>query len=304
MSRTVKDILKNPLLLFMTLGHRELLNWMKDETYLKIAFRASMGKKLNLEEPQTYSEKLQWLKLYNRNPIYTKWVDKYEAKKLAAAIIGEEYIIPTIGCWEHFDDIDFDLLPAQFVLKCTHDSGGLVICKDKGKLDKMSAKKKIETCLKHSFYWGLREWPYKDIKPRIIAEPYMEDEKTKELRDYKFFCFDGEVKALFVATERGGQEETKFDFFDSEYQHLPFLNGHPNAPITPEKPGCFEEMKVLAGKLSKGFPEVRVDLYECNGKVYFGEMTFFHWSGLMPYEPEEWDYKFGSWIKLPEKKTV
>lgn len=304
MSRTIKDIIKNPLLLFMTLGHREILNWMNDETYLKIAFRASMGKKLNLENPQTYSEKLQWLKLYNRDPIYTKWVDKYEAKLLASDIVGKQYIIPTIGCWKKFDDIDFDNLPDQFVLKCTHDSGGLVICKDRYKLDKEAARKKIETCLKHSFYWGLREWPYKNVEPQIIAEPYMEDERTKELRDYKFFCFDGEVKALFVATERGGQEETKFDFFDSDYQHLPFLNGHPNAQIMPEKPVCFEEMKILAQELSKGFPEVRVDLYECNNKVYFGEMTFFHWSGLMPYEPEEWDYTFGSWLKLPKKKIV
>lgn len=299
MSRTFNDILKNPLLLIMTAGHRELLNWMNDETYLKLIFRASMRKKLDLNDPQTYSEKLQWLKLYDRKPLYTQWVDKYQAKTLAQNIIGSEFIIPTIGLWDHFDDIDFNQLPDQFVLKCTHDSGGLVICKDKSKLDKTAAKQKIEKCLKHSFYWGLREWPYKDVVPRIIAEPYLEDNTTKELRDYKFFCFDGEVKALFVATERGSAEETKFDFFDSDYKHLPFINGHPNASEIPQKPTHFEEMKALAAKLSQGIPQVRADLYECNGKVYFGEMTFFHWSGLMPYQPEEWDYTFGSWIKLP-----
>lgn len=300
MSRTVKEILENPWLLFMSLGHRELLNWMDDKTYLKLAFKASMGKKLDLQNPQTFSEKLQWLKLYNRKPEYTAWVDKYEAKSLAAAAIGEKYIIPTIGVWNHFDEIDFNLLPNQFVLKCTHDSGGLIICKDKNKLDCAATRKKIEKCLKHSFYWGLREWPYKDVKPRIIAEPYLEDERTKELRDYKFFCFDGKVRALFIATERGSSEETKFDFFDENFAHLPLKNGHPNAKVPPEKPVCFEEMKALAEKLSKGIPEVRVDLYEVNRKVYFGEMTFFHWSGLMPYEPESWDYKFGEWIVLPE----
>lgn len=261
-----------------------------------------MGKRLNLDCPVTFNEKLQWLKLHDRKPEYTTMVDKYEAKKWVADRIGGGYVIPTLGVWEHFDEIDFDKLPNQFVLKCTHDSGGLVICKDKIALDKTAAREKIERCLRHSFYWGQREWPYKNVKPRIIAEPYMEDSKTKDLRDYKFFSFDGEVKALFIATERGSTEETKFDFFDAEFNHLPFTNGHPNAATYPEKPSCFDEMKELARKLSKGIPEVRVDLYECNGKIYFGEMTFFHWSGLVPFVPEQWDNTFGDWIKLPPKK--
>lgn len=302
MSNTVKDILKRPQLLFLTFGHRGWFNWMGDEQYIRIAYRARMGKKLVLDSPQTYSEKLQWLKLYNRKPEYTAMVDKYEVKPIVAKMIGEEYIIPTLGVWNHFDEIDFEKLPNQFVLKCTHDSGGLVVCKDKNNLDRKSAKRKIEQCLKHNFFWGMREWPYKNVKPRIIAEQYMEDEQTKELRDYKFFCFDGEVKALFIATERMKEgEETKFDFFDENYNHLPFTNGHPNAEVLPQKPVCFDEMKVLAAKLSKGIPHVRVDFYEVNGKVYFGEMTFFHWSGFTPFVPEEWDYKFGSWIKLPNK---
>ena len=147
----------------------------------------------------------------------------------------------------------------------------------------------------------MREWPYKDVKPRIIAEQYMEDTKTKELRDYKFFCFDGDVKALFIATERQiVGDETKFDFFDAEYNHLPFTNGHPNATILPEKPVQFELMKQLAAKLSKGMPQARIDFYEVDGKVYFGEVTYFHWSGLTPFVPEEWDYTFGSWIRLPK----
>lgn len=301
MAVKIKDIIKNPKLLFLSLGHREFLNWMSDKTYLRIAFWAKMHKKLNLKNPETYNEKLQWLKLYNHAPIYTTLVDKYEVKPIVSSLIGDKYIIPTLGVWERFDDIDFDALPNQFVLKCTHDSGGLIVVKDKNALDKRNAKKKIEACLKHSFFWSMREWPYKGVKPRIIAEAYMEDTKTGELRDYKFFCFDGEVKALFIASDRMVKgEETKFDFFDENYIHLPFTNGHPNAKVLPEKPVCFDEMKHLASKLSKGYPHVRVDFYEVDGRVFFGEMTFFHWSGMTPFEPEVWDYTFGNWIKLPK----
>ena len=297
-SNRIKKILKNPRLLFLTLGHREFFNWMNDEIYLKIAFWCTMGKKLDLNNPKTFSEKIQWLKLYDRKPIYTDLVDKYEAKRIVGEIIGEKYIIPTLGVGDRFDDIDFELLPNQFVLKCTHDSGGLVICKDKSKFDVSKAKSIIENCLKHSFYWGQREWPYKNVKPRIIAEKYMEDSITEDLRDYKFFAFDGEVKALFIATERQTEGETKFDFFDSDFNHLNFTNGHPNAEKMPLKPQNFDLMKTLAAELSRGIPHVRVDFYEVNGKVYFGEMTFSHWSGMMPFDPEEWDYKFGNWIKL------
>ena len=287
--------------MFLTLGHRECFNWMSDEQYLKIAFWARMGKLPDIDNPKSFSEKLQWMKLYDHNPLYSKLVDKYEVKPIVAKKIGEEYIIPTIGLWNNADQIDFDLLPDQFVLKCTHDSGGLVICKDKSKLDRDAARKKLTTCLKHSFFWGMREWPYKDVKPRVIAEQYMEDE-TGELRDYKFFCFDGELKALFIASDRTKDVETKFDFFDENFKHLPFTNGHPNADVPPSKPVCFEEMKKLAAILSKGIPQVRVDFYEIRGKVYFGEMTFFHWSGMTPFVPEEWDYTFGSWIKIPNQK--
>lgn len=276
--------------------------WQSDEAFLKKEFRYSMGKALNLENPQTYNEKLQWLKLYDRKTIYNTMVDKYEAKKYVADIIGEEYIIPTLGVWDKFEDIDFDKLPEQFVLKCTHDSGGLSICRDKSKFDKKKAEKKIKRSLKNDFYWSGREWPYKDVKPRIIAEQYMEDTETAELRDYKFFTFNGACKLLFVASERQSKnEETKFDFFDMEYNHLDFRNGHPNAKVWPEKPKCFDEMRALAEKLSKGIPHLRVDFYEVNGKVYFGELTFFHWSGMVPFEPEEWDKTLGDWITLPEK---
>ena len=302
MSHSITDIIKNPALLLLTLGHREYFNWVSDKSYLKIAFWARMHKKLDLEHPKSFSEKLQWLKLYDRNPRYTQLCDKYEVKAIVGDIIGHEYLIPTLGVWEKFEDIDFSKLPERFVLKCTHDSGGVLVCKDKSKLNYKKVHRKINACLRHNFFWGMREWPYKDIKPRIIAEQYMEDNASGELRDYKFFCFDGKVKALFIASDRMTQgEETKFDFFDADYNHLPFRNGHPNASVLPNKPLNFDKMKELAAQLSAGYPQVRVDLYEVNGKVYFGELTFFHWSGMTPFEPEDWDYKFGEWLTLPPK---
>ena len=278
-----------------------MLRFIPDEPYLKLMYRVRMGKKLNLRNPQTFNEKIQWLKLHDRKPEYVTMVDKYEAKKYVANIIGEEYIIPTLGVWDRFEDIDFASLPNQFVLKCTHDSGGLVICRDKASLDIEAARKKINASLRTNFFWVGREWPYKDVKPRIIAEEYMEDEDDHELRDYKFFAFDGVAKALFIATDRGDESvDTKFDFFDMDFRHLNITNGHPNADPLPHKPETFEKMRALAEKLSVGIPQVRVDFYEVNGKAYFGEITLAHWSGMKPFVPEEWDYTFGSWIKLPE----
>lgn len=276
------------------------LCWLfSDRKYLELMFPLRTGYELNLDNPQSYNEKLQWLKLYDRKPEYSIMVDKFEAKKYVGSIIGEEHIIPTLSVYERVENIDFDVLPDKFVLKCTHDSGGIVICKDKANLDIKSAKKILSDGLKRNYYYLNREWPYKNVTPRIIAEQYMEDE-TGELRDYKFFCFGGEVKAMFIASDRFDKyEETKFDFFDADFNHLPFTNGHPNTTKQIEKPKGFDEMKILAGKLSKGIPQVRIDFYDIKGKIYFGEITFFHWSGMKPFEPNEWDYTFGSWIKLP-----
>ena len=278
----------------------DLANVLSYKKFIKIEYRNRMRKKLNLKNPQTFNEKLQWLKIYDRKPIYTTMVDKYEVKNYVADKIGDEYIIPTLGVWDSFDEIDFDSLPDQFVLKCTHDSGGLVICKDKSKLNKEKAKKKIELSLNRNYYYHGREWAYKDVKPRVIAEKYMEDKNSKDLKDYKFFCFDGKVKAMFIATDRFTQGvETKFDFYDTNFEHLPFTNGHPNAECVIEKPKHFEKMKELAEILSKGIPQIRVDFYEIDDEVYFGELTFFHWSGMVPFVPEKWDYVFGEWIELP-----
>lgn len=275
---------------------------ISDEAFLKINYYMFTKKKLNLDKPKRYNEKLQWLKLYNRREEYTDWADKETAKRKAAAIIGEEHIIPTIASYGSFEEIDIDKLPDQFVLKTTHDSGGVVVVSDKSKFNKKKARLRLNVSMKRNFFYAGREWPYKNIKPHIIAEKYMVDESGVELKDYKFFCFDGEPKALYVASERNKPgESVKFDFYDAEFNHLPLFNSHPNAEKPINKPENFEEMKALARKLSQGFPHIRVDLYHINGKVYFGEMTFFHMGGVQPFIPDEWDYKFGEWLTLPEK---
>ena len=427
---------------------RQVGFFVPDKQYLQVQFSLLMGKKLHLNKPQTFNEKLQWLKLYDRNPDYVRMVDKYAVKDYVAGIIGKEYVIPTLGVWDKAEDIKWDTLPDRFVLKCTHDSGGLVICKDKSKLDKKAAIKKLKKGLKREYFKVWREWPYKDVPKRIIAEEYIDPtpnvkdltdykwycfdgepkfcqviqdrshiehidffdtewnhqefiglnpkathattlpsrptdlekqvsiarelskgmpfsridlyqttDKTyfgeitfypmsgmgefrpdqyndilgqmiklpgehrggvicklrvesgelkvvvtyPDLADYKFFCFSGDVKAMFVATERQVKgEEVKFDFFDADFNHLPFRQGHENAKQLPLKPTHFELMKELAAKLSEGIPHVRIDFYENAGRVLFGEMTFFHFSGMVPFEPEEWDWIFSEWIELPK----
>ncbi len=439
-----------------------------DRMWIQIKYYQWFRKLPNLKNPQTFNEKLNWLKLYDRRPEYTTMVDKYEAKKYISDRIGVQYVVPTIGGpWHSFDEIDFDILPEQFVLKTTHDCGGVLICKDKKSFDKVKAKKFLEEHLRNNYYLTCREWPYKNVLPRIFAESYMKDgendflpvykimcfngepkviqsiqndkqpnesidyfdtdwnllilkqnfpnseaplskpvhlnemleiarvlakdkyflrvdlyvindeisfsectfysdaglaefkpadwdeklgrwiklpenmggyrvilngmiieihisekelteftmdennriisaiekEQIDQLTDYKFFCFDGNVKALFIATDRADDKiETKFDFFDANYNHLALSQGHPNATEPPKKPAAFELMKRLASELSKGIPQLRVDFYEVGNRIYVGELTLFHFSGNVPFQPELWDYTFGSWIQLPNKE--
>lgn len=277
------------------------LRFLPDKLYIQIYYFGHFKHFCNLKEPATYNEKLNWLKLHDRNPEYTMMVDKYEAKKYAVALIDEEFIVPTLGVWDSFEEIDFDKLPAQFVLKCTHDSEGVVIVKDKNLLDRKLAKRKLKSAMKYNFYYIGREWPYKNIKPRIIAEKYLEDRAHGSLNDYKFFCFDGVPKAMFIASDRGSGS-TKFDYFDMSFNHLKIQQHYPNAEVLPEKPKKFDEMIKLAQILSKNLPHVRVDFYEADGNVYFGELTFYHFSGFMPFCPEEWDQRFGDWLRLPPDK--
>ena len=299
---TVAALIKNPAKIVFVLDKMGISRLIPDKAYLRLKYKASMGKRLNLRDPKTYNEKLQWLKLRDRNSEYTKLVDKYEVKPIVAAKIGEEYIIPTLGVWDRIEDIDFDALPDRFVLKCTHDSGGLLICRDKSQFDIEAAKRKLNRSLKRNFYFVGREWPYKNVKPRILAERYIEDAATKELRDYKFYCFDGVARALLIVTDRQTEsEETKFDFYSMDLKHLDFKRGHANAKKELKKPETFAQMRALAEELSKDFSHVRVDFYEVDGKIYFGELTFFPGNGMVPFEPEEWDTIFGNWIRLPEK---
>lgn len=286
---------------YMYLGNIGLLAHVPDEEYLKKRYYISIGRELNLEKPIYYTEKLQWLKLYDHKPIYTAMVDKVGVKEYVAKCIGNEYVIPTLGVWERFEEIDFEILPNRFVLKCTHDSGSIVICKDKANFDVKAAKRRINKYLKRDYFACSREWPYKNVKPRIIAEEYMEDISDMELRDYKFFTFDGIPKVLYITQGRSAINETTADFYDMEFNHLPFVIDHKMSENPPHPPVQFELMKELASKLSKGTPQLRVDFYEVNGKVYFGEMTFFHCSGLTPFSPNEWDKKLGKWVTLPEK---
>lgn len=273
---------------------------LPDKLYISLVYYKHFHRFPNLKNPQTFNEKLQWLKLHDRNPAYTQLVDKYAVKQYIADTIGSEYVIPTLGIWDRAEDISFDQLPEQFVLKCTHDSGSVAICKNKAQFDKTTAIKMLNHGLKRNGYWYGREWPYKNVKPRVIAEAYMEDSETEELRDYKFFCFNGKVKLLFVATDRQkAVAETKFDFFDTNFHHLNIKNGHPNADTVPAKPKKLEKMITLAETLSRDIPHVRVDFYEVNGRIYFGELTFSHWSGMVPFEPNSWDELLGSWIHLP-----
>lgn len=273
---------------------------LSDETFLKCKYYLRMGKKLNLTNPQTYNEKLQWLKINNRNEEYSRMVDKATAKDYVSSIIGNEYLIPTLGIWNSVEEIEWDVLPQKFVVKSTGDSGGVVVCKDKSKLDIKQATAKLKKGGESNYFYHNREYPYKDVPHRYIAEEYMEDESGFELKDYKFFCFDGVPKFLFVATGRQ-QHDTRFDFYDTDFNHLPFTNGHPNADVWPSKPVNFEKMLTIASKLSQNIPHVRVDLYNVNGKIYFGELTFFHWSGMVPFVPDTWDYKFGEYLNLPLK---
>ena len=300
--RIVQKLLENPLKPFAKILERLSPYVRNDETYLRWYYFFCMKKRLNLTSPATYNEKINWLKLYYRNPFYTTLVDKLKVKDVVAQKIGAEHVIKTLGVWKYAEDIEWDKLPDRFVLKTTQGGGniGVMICRDKSSFDKSKAVANMNAALKQNLFYSSREWPYKDVEPMIFAEEYMEDEHG-ELRDYKFFCFNGKSKMLFVATERQTRKEPYFNFFDENYNPLPFKQEHPVNPVIPEKPDGFDDMKHIAEELSKGLPHVRMDLYLIRGKVYFGEYTFYHFGGTMPFEPAEWDEKIGSWLKLPNK---
>lgn len=295
--------IRKPKVLIVSLLQR-YGGWIPDRIYLKWLYRLKMGKKLDLKNPKTWSEKLQWLKLYNRRAEYTMMVDKYAVKDYVAGIIGKEYIIQTIGVWDKIEDIEWGFLPDKFVLKTTYGGGssGVVICKDKSAFDKNKAIVRLKKSMKQDIYRSLREWPYKNVPKRIIAEQYIEPSKhLNDLPDYKFFCFNGKPKYCQVISGRATKECV--DFFDEEWNHLPFHEPRylPFADEEPKRPSQFEKMWELAGRLADGKPFSRIDFFNVGESVYFGEITFFPTSGFGGFDPESYDELFGRMIDLSDQ---
>lgn len=299
--RTFLDLIHTPGKLVRPLASNGLINWMSDETFIKLVFKSTFGYELDLNNPTTFSEKIQWLKLYNRRPEYTMMVDKYRVREYIREKIGDEYLIPLLNVWDSVEEIDFDALPNQFVLKCNHDQGSVVICKDKAHFDIDTAKQKLARKLKRNHYWSIREWPYKNVKPCIICEQYMQDDDGKEeLSDYKVLCFNGEPKLIEVHKGRFGREHTQ-DFYDMNWNKTVF--NQPDVPMSDEvmdKPMFADEMLGLSRKLSVGMPHVRVDWYYTNEHLYFSELTFYDASGFDPFVDDQ-DAEIGSWLVLPAK---
>lgn len=277
------------------------LTWLPDSLYLRLLYYGELGRWLNLSNPKRFTEKIQWLKLHDRRPEYTMMVDKYAVKDYVAAKIGAEFIIPTLGIWNSFDDIDFKSLPDKFVLKTTHGggSGGVVICSDKSAFDMGKARTKLEESLRSDIYTNYREWPYKNVPRRIIAEQFIEVPFNKDLPDYKIFCFNGTPRYIQVIKDRNTDES--IDFFDTEWNHQPFYGLNPNVhPSTHDipKPANLEDMLKIACHLAKNIDFVRVDLYQTTDKVYFGELTFYPASGMGVFNPDKWDLTLGEFINL------
>ena len=280
-------------------------NWLDDESYIRLSYRLKIGKKINLDQPSSFNEKIQWLKLHDRKDEYSMMVDKYESKRFVASIIGHDYIVPTFGVWDRYEDVDFDSLPKQFVMKCTHDSGGLVICKDKSSFDYEEAQCKINASLRRNYYLYGREWPYKNVKPRIIVEQYLlnSDVGSEGLIDYKFFCFNGVPKFIYVSRGLDNHSTASISFYDLTGKKMPFKRTDYNEMEGDELvlPTCFGEMLEIATKLAieTTAPFIRVDLYAIAGKPLFSELTFAPCGGLLPFCPETADEEVGALLSLP-----
>lgn len=267
---------------------------ISDKRYLSLFYLINFGKKPNLETPQSFNEKMNWLKLHDRRDVYTKMADKYAAKTYVAERIGSEYVVKNYGVYDRWEDIDFDSLPNKFVIKGTHDSGGAFICKDKNTFDFKEAEQRIKHNLRINYFFPLREWPYKNIKPRIIVDQLLDDHSGSELRDYKFWCFNGKPTFMYV-TNKG--KVIKENFYDMDFKPISIDHGFERTIPEYEKPTNFDKMKELATQLSAGIPFVRVDFFNVDGKIYFGEFTFYDWGGMRPFR-NDWDEKIGQFIEL------
>lgn len=300
------QMLKSDRSAFMAAIIQNFFRWLPDKTYLQLLYRFKMGHRLDLNHPKTFTEKIQWLKLYNRRPEYTLMVDKYAVKKYVADIIGEKYIIPTLGVWDKPEDIDWDALPNEFVLKTTHGggSGGVVICKDKKTFDRNKAILTLRDSMNSDIYRSLREWPYKDVKKRVLAEKYMApkdmvNNPIYDLSDYKFFCFNGEPKYCQVIRDRHSKES--IDFYDMNWRHQEFVGLNPIASngINPvPRPLLLDDMICICHKLSENMKFVRIDMYVIDNRTYFGEITFYPASGIGLFNPDKWNTELGNLISL------
>jgi len=300
MLRIVKAMRNPKRLLMYSMTNFKVFRILPDRLFLKIEFKLRTGSKLNIDSPKSFNEKLQWLKLYDRRPEYTMMVDKYEVRKFVARKIGEKYLIPLLGVYNSFDEIDFSKLPDQFVLKPNHTSGNVFICKDKSKIDYALLRKKVNAWMKRRYYWVHREWPYKDVKPRIVCEKYMVDESGEELKDYKIYCFDGEPKLVQVDFSRF--EGHKRNIYDLDWNLVDFTMQYPRDPNKRiPVPNTLNNMLRIAGQLSKGIPHLRVDFYSIGDELYFGELTFFPEAGFVNFDPLDYDLLMGSWITLKRR---
>lgn len=303
MIKRLLNAIKEPNKLFLYFAEKGCFDCLNDKIFLRMKYHAKTKKRLNIDIPETFNEKLQWLKLYDRNPEYTVMVDKYLARKYIAEQIGEEYLIPLIGVWDSPNEIDFEALPDRFAVKCNHNSGlGMCICTDKTKLDVNEVRKELEKGLNQNYYLTGREWPYKDVPRKVIAEQFLESDPGG-LTDYKIHCFNGVPKFILVCCDRFSQSGLTEDFYTVEWEHMKIKRPDiPNAVNPILKPENLDEMLKLAEKLSENIPFIRIDFYSVNGKVYFSELTFYPASGFEGFEPSEWDKTFGEWLTLPDKQ--
>ena len=273
--------------------------WIKSDTlYLKVLYFLTYGRFLDLKQPKRFTEKLQALKLIYTEPLHSQMVDKYGVREIIEQKLGKEYLFPLLGVWDNADDIDFDALPEQFVLKPTHDSGSIVFCRDKAHFDMAAARKKLNRSLKQRFYYKMRELAYRGVKPRIIAEPLMVDESGTELKDYKLLCFDGEVKFIQVHFDREHNHRRNLYTPDWKLVEDFFMIGPSDPSYVVPKPDLLPQMLEVASRLSQGFPEIRIDFYIVNGHLYFGEFTFFHSGGLFLFFPDKYDEILGNMVHL------
>lgn len=297
--KKIKKYIKEPGYRFSINARAGLYDRMSDEQYLKMTFKTIVGYDLDLDHVETFTEKMQWIKLNDRKPVYTTMVDKYAAKDYVAGMIGREHIIPTIGVWNHFNEIDFTMLPQRFVLKTTHNSGGVIVCRDKKVFNISAAKKRIDKNLSFNYYKIGREWPYKNVPPRVIAEEYMEDTNSPELIDYKFFCFDGEPLFLYVSQGMSNHITARMSFVTFDWELAPYeRKDYRPFEILPPKPTKFNEMVELSKILSKGHAFLRVDLYEINETVYFSELTLTPCGGFIPFKSLDQDRAMGKLLKV------